>query len=218
MYEQVAAADPKNGTNTKKENSTFTGPWPWFQANLGNKREALADYLKVVELTNALIAIDPSKVSNLVIGAEAQGRVAKLLAAEGRMDQATQYAKSSIATLSQIADRPDAAAQNLSEAAVVLMETPVPSLRDYARALRYAKRADELSGGKEPGAIIYLAQAYANTGDPEKALATVRRGLALVAPPAPGQKPSEVRQALEDDQRDIQILMKTGRLPAGFNQ
>jgi hypothetical protein len=108
----------------------------------------------VVELTNGLIAIDPSKVSNFVIGAEAQGRAAKLLAADGRMDQATQYAKASIATLTRIAERPDAAAQNLSEAAIVLMVTPIQSLRDYPRALRYAKRADQLSGGKEPGAVV----------------------------------------------------------------
>jgi hypothetical protein len=75
-----------------------------------------------------------------------------------------------------------------------------------------------LSGGKEPGAIIYLAQAYANTGDAPKAMETVERGLALVAPAPPGQKPSEVRKALEDEQRDIGILIKTGTLPAGFNQ
>ncbi len=217
VYEQMAAVDPKNGTNTRRRINVYR-TLGMIQLNLGNKREALADYRKVIELTNGLIAIDPSKVSNFVLGAEAQGRAAKLLADQGQMDEATQFAKASIATLNRIADRPDAAAQNLSEAAVVLMETPIHSLRDYPRALRYAKRADELSGGKEPGAVIYLAQAYANTGDAAKALETVQRGLAFVPPTEPGQKPSEVRKALEDELRDIQILIKTGHLPATFNE
>lgn len=209
--------DPKNGTNTRRLMNVYR-TLGMIHSNLGNKRDALADYRKVVELAGGLIALDPSKASNFVIGAEAQGRAAKLLAADGRMDEAAQYAKASIDTLKRIADRPDAAAQNLSEAAIVLMVTPIQSLRDYPRALRYARRADELAGGKEPGAVIYLAQAYANNGDAEKALETVQRGLAFVAPAPAGQKPSEVRKSLEDELRDIRILIKTGHLPPGFNQ
>jgi hypothetical protein len=63
-----------------------------------------------------------------------------------------------------------------------------------------------------------LAQAYANNGDAAKALETVQRGLAFVAPTPPGEKPSEVRKTLEDQLRDIQILIKTGHLPPDFNQ
>jgi non-specific serine/threonine protein kinase/serine/threonine-protein kinase len=217
VYEKLAEVDPKNGTNTRRRMSLYR-TLAMIQLNLGNKREALGDYRKVIELASGLIALDPSKASNFVISAEAQGRAAKLLAADGKMDEARQYAKASIDTLERIADRPDAAAQNLSEAAIVLMVTPIQSLRDYPRALQYARRADQLSGGKEPGAVIYLAQAYANNGDAAKALETVRRGLAFVAPAAPGQKPSEVRKTLEDELRDIQILIKTGHLPPGFNQ
>jgi hypothetical protein len=98
------------------------------------------------------------------------------------------------------------------------MVIPIESLRDYPRALRYAKRADELAGGKGPIPIIYLAEAYANNGDAANALATVNRGLLLVPPTPPGQKPSEVRRNLENELRDITILIKTGHLPLGFNQ
>jgi hypothetical protein len=41
------------------------------QMGLGYKHEALAAYRKVIELTDGLIALDPSKLSNFVIGAEA---------------------------------------------------------------------------------------------------------------------------------------------------
>jgi tetratricopeptide (TPR) repeat protein len=217
VYERIAAVDPKNGTNTRRRMNVYR-TLAMNHLALGKKNEALADYRKVVELSSGLIALDPSKVSNYVIGAEAQGRAAKLLASEGRMDEAALYAKASVATLKRIADQPDAAAQNLSEAAIVLMVTPIPSLRDYPRALGYAKRAYELSGGKEPGAIVYLAQAYAMNGDATHALETVQHGLTLIAPPPPGQKPSEVRKTLEDQLRGIRILIQTGRLPADFNQ
>ena len=42
----------------------------------------------MIELEDGLVAIDPSKVSNIVIRAEAQGQAAILLAAAGRMAEA----------------------------------------------------------------------------------------------------------------------------------
>jgi tetratricopeptide (TPR) repeat protein len=98
------------------------------------------------------------------------------------------------------------------------MVSPVLSLRDYPRALRYAKRADELSNGKEPTALAYLAMAYANNGDGRQALEAVERGLSLVPGPKPGEKASDARQNLENEKRDIQIFINTGKLPADFNQ
>jgi hypothetical protein len=45
--------------------------------------------------------------------------------------------------------------------------------------------------------------AYANAGDGEKALETVERGLAMVPGPAAGQKASDARQNLENEERDM---------------
>jgi tetratricopeptide (TPR) repeat protein len=217
FYERIAATDPKNATNTRRRINVCRTR-AMINVGLGHQDAALEDYRKLIGLTGELIAVDPSKTSNYVLRGEAQGRAAKILASEGRMDDARQYAKASIDGLERVADRPDAAQQNLSEAAIVLMTAPVMSLRDYARALGYAKRADVLGGGKSPEAIAYLAQAYANTGDGPNALKTIQRGLALVAAPPPGQKPSDTRQTLEDELRGIQMLLATGRLPADFNK
>jgi tetratricopeptide (TPR) repeat protein len=189
-----------------------------IELGLGNKDAALDDYRKLIGLANGLIAVDASKPSNYVLRGEAEGRASKILAEEGRMPEARQYATQSIDSLESIADRPDAAQQNLSEAAIMLMSAPVVTLRNYPRALDYARRADELGGGKSPEAIAYLAQAYANTGNAQKALETIQRGLSLVAPAPPGQKPSDTRQTLEDEYRDIEILAQTGHLPPGFNK
>lgn len=217
VYERIASQDPKNGTNTRRRMAMYR-TLGMIHLGLAKKDEALIDYQNVIQLATGLTKVDPSKVSNYVIAAEAQGRAAKILASRGRTDEARQYSKDSIATLERIADRPDAAAQNLSEAAVVLMVSPIPSLRDYPKALSYAKRAYDLSGGKEPGAIVYLAQAYANNGQPSKALEVIQHGLTIIAPARPGEKPSEARQTLEDELQDVQTLIKTGHLPARFNE
>jgi serine/threonine protein kinase len=217
FYENMAIADPKNGTNTRRR-INVSRTHAMIELGLGNKDAALDDYRKLIGLANGLIAVDASKPSNYVLRGEAEGRASKILAEEGRMPEARQYATESIDSLESIADRPDAAQQNLSEAAIMLMSAPVVTLRNYSRALDYARRADELGGGKSPEAIAYLAQAYANTGDAQKALETIQRGLSLVAPAPPGEKPSDTRQTLEDEYRDIKILAQTGHLPPGFNK
>ncbi len=217
VYEQIATVDPKNATNDRRRMNVYRTRGLIY-SNLGNKAGALADYRRFIALADGLIAVDPSKTSNFVLRGEVQGKVSKILASEGRMQEAAQYARASIDSLTAIAERPDAAMQNLCEAAFMLMTAPVESLRNYSRALAYSKRADTLAGGKSPEAIAYLAQAYANTGDANNAMTTIQRGLVLVAPPPPGEKPSDTRQTLEDEARDIKVLAQTGHLPAGFNQ
>jgi tetratricopeptide (TPR) repeat protein len=213
---RMGAEDPNNATNLLRTVSFFDTRVS-IEYNLHMWPAVGADLRKEIALWDRLIAIDPSKASNYQIRAACQGGLAKLLAAGGKMDQAIPYAKASIAYLTGVADRPDAPAPTLDDASYQMMATPVLSLRDYPRALRYAQRADALSNGKDYVAIIYLAEAYANVGDTAKALETVKRGLALVPGPAPGQHPSEPRADLEKEQTGIEMLIKTGHLPPDFN-
>jgi len=46
----------------------------------------------------------------------------------------------------------------------------------------------------------------------------VERGFALVPAPKTGEKPSDAWQNLANEERDIKIFIKTGKLPADFNQ
>ena len=103
------------------------------------------------------------------------------------MSEAAPYAKASIDYLKEVAERPDAAPQYLSEASIVLMVTPVLSLRDYPRALSYAKRADELAKGKDYEAVITIWPGLRQRRRCGKALQTVKRGLTIVPPPAAGR-------------------------------
>jgi tetratricopeptide (TPR) repeat protein len=61
----------------------------------------------------------------------------------------------------------------------ILACSPDAALRDGARAVQLASRADQLSGGKNPRVIGTLAAAYAEAGRYSDAIATVRRALQI---------------------------------------
>ncbi len=209
IADSFAAADPKNATKAGARAGLYI-----TRANihlaLRQKQEALDDYLTAIRIYDGMVAVDPARTSSRMIRASCEAFVARMLAKQGRMAEAGKLAKAGIDDLENLADRPNATAQYLDEASIALMVTPVMSLRDYPRALRYAQQADEISHGREATALAYLAMAYANVGEAEKALDTVQRGLAMVPAPPPGQKPSQARENLENELRDIRILIRTG--------
>ncbi len=67
----------------------------------------------------------------------------------------------------------------LSNLAWLLATCPKAELRNGTEAVRLARRADELSGGRSPRALDSLAAAYAETGDFVRAIATVQRAQEL---------------------------------------
>jgi Flp pilus assembly protein TadD len=67
----------------------------------------------------------------------------------------------------------------LSQTAWVLATCPEASVRNGAEAVELAKRAVQLSGGKEPAVLDTLAAAYAETGRFAEAVETIRQALAL---------------------------------------
>ena len=217
ILDALAVRDPKNGTNWSRRANIYL-TLAGVHMKLKDRRAGLNDYLNTIGIYDGLVAADPNKTSSRLVRATCEAFVARLFLADGRTAEGTKYARDGIADLVNLAERPGATAQYLREASIALMVSPILSLRDYPRALRYAERADELSNGKEPTAIAYLAMAYANNGDGQKALETVQRGLALVPGPKAGEKASDAWQNLADEERDIKIFIKTGKLPADFNQ
>ena len=61
----------------------------------------------------------------------------------------------------------------------VLATSPDASLRDGAKAIELARKANDTSGGKDPGILSTLAAAYANNGQFSDALTTAQQGLQL---------------------------------------
>jgi tetratricopeptide (TPR) repeat protein len=179
----------------------------------GATKEAIADYRKTIGILDGMIATDPAKLSNRLVRAELQQKLAQMMVKDGQIAEAEQITKASLQFWTEVAERPDAAPQNLKEAASAFIAGAIPSLLDYRRALGHAQRADQLANGKDLGAIFYIAQCYEQLGDGPKALEAVERGLATFPPLATGEKPSRNRLLMEKHQRRIQVLIKTGRLP-----
>ena len=112
-----------------------------------------------------------------------------------------------------MAERPDAAPQNLNEAAAAFSGSPAPSLIDYPRALRYAQRADQFAQGKDVSAIFYIAQCYeANGRRTQGARSHPARSGAPAASRA-GREAFSNRLLAERHLRRIESLIKTGHLP-----
>jgi serine/threonine protein kinase len=208
----LAAKDPRNATIALRQVNLYRTR-AFANQYAGHITEAIADYRKTIAILDGMIAIDPAKLSNRLVRAELQGRLAQMLAKNGQMAEAERTTKSGLDFWVEIAERPDAAPQNLEEAASAFISSPIPALLDYRRALRYAQRADELARGKDRTAIFYVAQCYEQLGDGPKALEAVERGLATFPPPVPGEKLSRNRQMMEKHRRRIQVLIKTGHLP-----
>jgi tetratricopeptide (TPR) repeat protein len=122
----------------------------------------------------------------------------------GRKAEAEPYAKASVAFFRKIGDSPEATPQQLIEAVRSVAETQVQSLRDYPAALRFGLRADRLANGKNPGALGYLAEAYALNKDYQNAVEAAERALAIVPAPKPGEPVSRLRQWLQDELKEYQ--------------
>jgi tetratricopeptide (TPR) repeat protein len=212
VLDRLAAEDPRNATPAYRRMNLYRARSN-VNENAGHLGDAIADGRVAVQILDQLIEIDPAKTSYRVVRAEVQQKMAKQLADSGQMAEAKRYGEAGVAYLDEVAERPDASAQSLIEAAYARMEPPIPSLADYPRAIRYAQRADQLTSGKNPVAVFYLAQAYENALDGPKALAALQRFGALLPPTPPGQKPSRFRSISEKHLRQIQYLIKTGRLP-----
>ena len=212
ILDRLAAQDPRNATNALRRVNLYRTRG-FANQNWGHTKDAIGDFRTCIQILDGMIAVDPVKQSARLIRAELQGRLSQMLAKDGRMADAEQVSRESLNYFAQMAERPDAASQNLNEAAAAFSGSPVPSLIDYPRALRYAQRADQLAQGKDVSAIFYIAQCYEEMGDGPKALEAIRRDLALLPPPAPGEKPSRNRLLAERHLRRIESLIKTGHLP-----
>jgi len=126
----------------------------------GQLDEALLHFQKAVELR-------PDDT-------EARNRLARILFRKGQ-------AREAIAQLERILElQPDntAVCNNL---ALVLATSPEASVRNGARAVELARRAEQLSGGKDPLMITTLAAAYAEAGQFPEAVRAAQRALELAA-------------------------------------
>jgi hypothetical protein len=75
-------------------------------------------------------------------------------------------------------------------------------LRDAQLAVGYAERMVDGSHREKPGFLLTLARAYRAAGQPERARAAAKEGLALLPAAAPGTIPSRIRRQLQAERAE----------------
>ena len=97
----------------------------------------------------------------------------------------------------ELASRPEATPDDLSQYALGFLTCEPRVLRDPATALRLAKASVAKSGGTDSGNLDILAQAYFATGDIAHAIESEEHAISLLAPLQPNQPAPPTRRRLE---------------------
>jgi tetratricopeptide (TPR) repeat protein len=125
----------------------------------GQADEAIAHFQKVLEIADF---------------AETHNNLGVVLAQRGRAREAIAHYEKSLEI------QPDNS-RTLSNLAWVLAACPEASIRNGAKAIELAQRANQMSGGQDPLILRTLAAAYAEGGRFAEAIAAARQALELAA-------------------------------------
>ncbi len=109
--------------------------------------------------------------------------------------------KRGLALLKSVAERKDARAVQLDDAATGLINVAPATLCDPELAVKYADRAVEMSAHRDPEFLLTLAEPYRAARQPRKARAAAQEGLALLPPETPATIPSRLRKHLQAEMR-----------------
>jgi tetratricopeptide (TPR) repeat protein len=132
-----------------------------------------------------------------------ESKLGMILIYMGRQQRALQRPKGSLelaqeglTILKELARRPDVQAYQLFDAVNGLITVEPPQLREPALAVKYAERIVDASSHRNPEFLLTLAQTYRVAGQPSKARAAAKEGLALLPPETSATVMSRVRKLL----------------------
>jgi non-specific serine/threonine protein kinase/serine/threonine-protein kinase len=173
-----------------------------------NRPKAIENFRTAVAIFDRLLKVDPANNTYRSVQADLELRIGDALSETGHPEEAMASASAGLKSMCRLADEPGATASTLRAAARYLMTTEVAPLRNYPRALAYARKAADLSGYKDSLVLESLADACWRNGDFAGARVAIGRALALVPAARPGEKPSRSRQSLEDLDAKIRVKAK----------
>jgi serine/threonine protein kinase len=161
----------------------------------GNKPVSLAAYVKALGRLKALSEAEPDNYLT-------RGRYAMMLIYAGEVQaelkqtqEADRNLRAGLAVAKLLADRPGATPADVAGYAEYLMECPIDELQDPEQALRYARKAADMTNNSVPEYLEHLARAYYSADRPAEAVAVQQKVVAL-RPGGPERRVSEKRLAL----------------------
>jgi serine/threonine protein kinase/tetratricopeptide (TPR) repeat protein len=153
-----------------------------------HRSRAIHEGLRTADTTNAQFAV--ALADNSVL-------LTELLVASGDSAGARAQTAQALANLRPPVHEEEPELLVLLRYIRILIETPFPDLAKTDDAVPLARRAVEISKGKDPESLELLARAYEKVGNPPEALRATDKALALLAPVAPGKPVPELRAQLE---------------------
>ena len=158
---------------------------------------ALAKYVQVLQILERLVAIQPKDVTALGRHSDMLIVTARLLAERGDTTEARRMTARGLAIARDLASRPDATPDDVSQYALAFLTCQPADLQEPATALQYAKTSIAKSSSGDSTNLDILAQAYFRTGDRERAIETEEQALRLLAPLEAHQPVQPIRRQLE---------------------
>jgi tetratricopeptide (TPR) repeat protein len=148
----------------------------------GNGHAALDEYRHALAILEKLSTAAPTNLFMRSQLTEALVATGTLLAHQDRIAEARALSTRGIAIARELAGRPTATPDELSQYAQILLTCEPVELRDARSALKTAAQAVEKSQGRDPRSLRVLAQAYLKNGDTVRAAETEQRAQRLTAP------------------------------------
>jgi serine/threonine protein kinase/tetratricopeptide (TPR) repeat protein len=196
INEVLMRSDPDNAQASMALAITlrYTGD---LQAKLGDHRNALANYERVLQILWRLAAAEPRNV--LLQGRYSEMLVftADLLTRSGKLDEARRMTSRGLAITRALASRDDATPDDLYSYAETFLTCTPADLREPVTALQYALLSVKKSGGGDSDSLDLLARAYFQTGDVAHAIETEEKALSLLPPAKGPESASSPRHRME---------------------
>jgi hypothetical protein len=209
FYSKIVASDPQDlrasadlkvalnfealGFEAAADAARVDGVGDW-RRNLLAAQKLWTQELVIIESSLQSDSID----SDLQVSrADAQVRLAAIHSLLHSAGDSGALAKKGLASLNEMARKPEASSLILDMAAKDFLLAEPASLKDPYLAVNYAERAVALTQHKTPSMLLTLAQAYRASGQTKQSQATAAEALALLSAPQPGSVKPRIRIQLE---------------------
>jgi tetratricopeptide (TPR) repeat protein len=190
----MAALDPSN-MQAQFDLAVVLGNRAEMLETDGDFPGALHDYSQAADTLDRLAKTDPGNLAWRAHLGETLVRIGALLVQTGQRGDASHQTARGLDLLRQIADDPSAPSGELIRAARALVLCQPVELRAPGAALRYSRRAVELTKGQNAYALDTQAEAELQSGNRQAALDLVNQALALTGA---SQPEPWLRRALEE--------------------
>ena len=191
ILEDLAASSPRS--KARRDVATVYLVIGDTLAHAGKQADAVQRYREALKITETLANEDPK---NTQYQRDLYTTLGRLAAALGSSKEARQATERELRVLRPMVDAPNASDYDLFQYCWLLVTTPFRDLQAPALARHYATQLVESSAGKNPDYLNLLALAYDATGDPQRAVATETKALALFPPDSASRSMTELKENL----------------------